>query len=250
MDGNRPKIALLIGIGLTALLVACGETSSDPIEEHRGEPVVLRHEKDPSAPSSSLCLACHSQPTSPTSWPWSAVDDLQAVAPDVFFASAHRELACVDCHEDQSALPHERFDGSGAPLVRADPSDVCRSCHGGPAEHFLDSVHGTVIRLGDDRAPGCTDCHTAHSVEPIKTWAATEKAVACGQCHDGADATFAGSLTHVEPTVDRLPVDYVATRFFGALVVAVVGIGILHVELDMLRWLRGKLGRKSREDKQ
>jgi hypothetical protein len=249
MDGNRSKFALLAAVSVLAVLItACGGSGGDA-QEDESEAMALAGVQNGPVLSSSLCLACHSQPVTTSPLAFGRVKELQAVAPDAFYNSAHSELSCVDCHEDQTALPHDDFDRAGAPILSPDPSAVCRSCHGGPAEHFLDSVHGTVIRLGDDRAPGCTDCHSAHAVQRIGTWAATERAEACVRCHEDADATFAGSLTHVEPTVSRLPIDYVATRFFGALVVAVVGIGILHVELDMLRWLRGKLGRKSREDK-
>ena len=248
MDRNRAKWTLLAAIASVGLLASCGGGSADEAGDNP-EAVVRTRAGEEAGPSSYLCLACHSQSSVTVTGYWGVGRELQAVAPDAYYTSVHGDLSCVDCHEGQSALPHEKLTASGEPVARAVASEVCRSCHGGPAEHFLDSVHGTVIRLGDERAPACTDCHSAHSVQSIRTWAASEKAVACARCHDGADATFAGSLTHVEPSVDRLPMDYIATRFFGALVVAVVGIGILHVELDMLRWLRGKVTRKEGNDR-
>ena len=248
MDRNRAKWMLLAAIASAALLASCSGGSAREGDD-RPQAAVHSSAVEASGPSSYLCLACHSQTTDTVTGFWGVGREILAVAPDAYFTSAHSDLACVECHEDQSSLPHEELTAAGEPVTRPNDAEVCRSCHGGPAEHFLDSVHGTVIRLGDDRAPSCTDCHSAHSVQPIKSWAATERADACAKCHDGADATFAGSLTHVEPSVDRLPIDYIATRFFGAMVVAVVGIGILHVELDMLRWLRGKISRKTREDK-
>lgn len=249
MFANRAKGLFLAGaVVFAAMLTACAGGAAD---EHEGEPgaEAREHTTDEAGFSTYLCLACHSQEGTSVKGVWGIGRQLQAVAPDAYYTSAHGDMACAECHEAQTALPHEKFSVSGVPLVLAAEGNVCRSCHGGPAEHFLDSVHGTVIRLGDDRAPACTDCHSVHAVQRIETWTAFERASACSKCHDGADATFAGSLTHVEPTVDRLPIDYIATRFFGALVVAVVGIGILHVELDMLRWLKGKLTHKSREGK-
>ncbi len=177
------------------------------------------------------------------------VRDLPAVAPDRFYTSAHGDLQCVDCHEEQSSLPHRNLAASGKPIRKTvDSSTVCGTCHANAADRFLDSVHGTVIRLGDERAPGCTDCHSAHYVQSIKSWSASAKADACRRCHEGADEKFAAALTHREPSPSRLPVDYLATRFFGALVVAVVGVGILHVELDMLRWVKDKFSRRRKED--
>lgn len=244
---NRERWALAGAMLLVVLLLtACGGEGEavDPPEE-----AARAAGTSADAPTNSLCLACHNQEVISTRGIFGVGLHLQAVTPSAFYTSAHRDMACAECHEGQTALPHEKFSATGEPLGLADGADLCRSCHGGPAEEFLDSVHGTVIRLGDEHAPACTDCHGVHAVQPIETWTSSEKATACAKCHDGADAAFAGSLTHVEPTVDRLPIDYIATRFFGALVVAVVGIGILHVELDMLRWLREKLTRKSREGK-
>ncbi len=247
MHGNRAKWALLGAVLLAALLAACGGGGGEP--EDAAQDTVLAESADQAGPSTYLCLACHSQDGTVVNGIWGIGRELRGVAPDAYFTSAHGEMACVKCHEGQTALPHEKFSSAGEPLVLADEGNVCRTCHGGPAEHFLDSVHGTAIRLGDERAPACTDCHSVHAVQRIATWTASERATACAKCHDGADATFAGSLTHVEPTVDRLPIDFIATRFFGVLVVAVVGVGILHVELDILRWLKEKLTRKSREGK-
>lgn len=247
MSRNRAKWALLGAVVLAALLAACSRGGDGP--EDAADDAARAHLTDAEAPSTYLCLACHSQGGTVSNGIWGISRELQGVAPDAFFTSAHGEMSCAECHEGQTALPHEKFSGTGEPLVLARDGNVCRTCHGGTAEHFLDSVHGTAVRLGDERAPACTDCHSVHAVQPIKTWTASEKATACAKCHDGADATFAGALTHVEPTVDRLPVDYIATRFFGALLVAVVGVGILHVELDILRWLKEKLTRKSREGK-
>lgn len=250
MFRNRARWMLpaVVAVAFAALLTSYGSGDADGSRD-TPEEAVLVHTAEDAGPSSYLCLACHSQPGVRVTGYWGAGRELQAVSPDSYYTSAHSDLSCVDCHEGQSALPHEKLTAAGEPVALADAAVICRSCHGGPAEHFLDSVHGTVIRLGDERAPACADCHSAHSVQPVEAWAASEKAVACAKCHEGADATFAGSLTHVEPTPDRLPIDYIATRFFGALVVAVVGIGILHVELDMLRWLRVKITRKDREGK-
>ena len=247
MFGKSAIWALVAVVPLSLLLASCGGDGADGDQRH-SEETVLTQAADEPGPSSYLCLACHSQPGLSGAGSWGIVSELAAVAPDGYYTSAHGDVSCADCHQGQSSVPHEKVSPTGAPLVREEASELCRTCHGGPAEHFLDSVHGTAIRLGDERAPACTDCHSAHAVQRIATWTSAEKATACAGCHRGADATFAGSLTHVEPTVDRLPIDFIATRFFGALVVAVVGIGILHVELDLLRWMKGKLTRRKREE--
>ena len=251
MVGNRTKWTLAAVVAAAALFAACGGSSE--AETHgadiAAEPVRTVAAEQPGT-SSSLCLVCHSQEGVTVKTGLSEQHRLEAVAPDGYYTSAHNDMPCVECHQEQSSLPHDKFTPSGEPIVRTvDSSAVCETCHAGAFEGFLDSVHGKVTRFGDERAPGCIDCHSTHYVQPVKTWTASAKATACSGCHKGADATFAGALIHVEPTPGRLPVDFLATRFFGALVVAVVGIGILHVELDILRWLKGKVSRRKRGDK-
>ncbi len=250
MVWNRTKLALIAAVAAAALLAACGGSESDTHPPDTAEAPVRTPVAEQPGSSSSLCLACHSQPSVTAKAAFGRQRQLDAVAPNGYYTSVHSDVPCVECHEDQSSLPHEKFTADGEPIVRrSDSSAVCQSCHAGAAERFLDSVHGTVIRLGDDRAPGCTDCHSTHYVRPIKTWTASAKAAACARCHNGAEATFAGALTHREPSPSRLAIDYFATRFFGALVVSVVGMGIIYVELDILRWLKSKVSRGKREDK-
>ena len=242
------KGAIVAAVAFTVLLSACGGYGASD-ETSRVAVAATAEPRSTPGVSSYLCMSCHSQPGIVVTGAFGVGRDLPAVAPDRFYTSVHKDLQCVDCHEEQSSLPHLDLASSGKPIAKTTDGEVCGKCHADAADGFLDSVHGTVIRLGDDRAPGCTDCHSAHYVQAIGSWSTSARAEACGRCHEGADEKFAGSFIHREPTPSRLPVDYLATRFFSALVVAVVGVGILHVELDMLRWIKEKFSRRRREDK-
>lgn len=248
MAGYRAApAALLAAMAVVLLLAACGSGRSDRDTE-AGTEETLGRPTTQDRTVTSLCLTCHSRPGIEAGAP-GADRLLDFVAPFGYYASAHAELPCTECHRDQEALPHQRFDENGRPLVRPDAAEVCRECHESVADEFQDSLHGTVSTLGDERAPGCVDCHSTHYVRAIDSWGASARAAACGKCHEGADPAFAGALTHREPTPNRLAIDYYAIRFFGALLVAVIGVGILHVELDLLRWLRDRLGGRSRREK-
>jgi len=203
-------------------------------------------------PSNDLCLTCHSQSGITVKLSSGEEQAIDVVSPEAFGASTHGELACVACHGNQSVLPHPGLAIEGGQPSREVSSDVpiCSSCHRDAYEAYLDSVHGTVTKLGDSRAPNCIDCHTAHSVQPVQEWSHEERALSCAQCHGGANATFASSAEgHQPPSRSWLPVSYFAGRFLVILTASVLAFGILHVELDVLRWLAGRVrGGKRRED--
>lgn len=242
--GTRWMLIAVAGSGL--LIAACGgaqshASASGPAAEPSPSPTAIRP-----GISAGLCLTCHSRQGLVVTTSPGQERPLEVLAPDRFYASAHGNLSCLDCHKDQAALPHAKFTETGEPIAETrDSTAVCSSCHREAYERYLDSVHGTVVHLGDSRAPGCTDCHTTHYVQPVKTWTDSDKAQqACSRCHKGADAAFASAITHREPSPSRLAVNYFAGRFFGALVVMVLGIGILHVELDLLRWIKRRVRRR------
>lgn len=239
------KRLMLAAVAASALLLAaCGgslSSASSSTDANKPTPTPAVH----SGLSAALCLACHSQTGITIASSQGQERFLEVVYPNKYYASAHGQMSCVECHGDQSTLPHATFTDTGQPIAQSrDSTAVCSSCHRAAYEHFLDSVHGTVVKLGDSRAPGCTDCHTTHYVQPVKTWTNVAKAQACSRCHKGADAAFASGMTHREPSPSRLAINYFAGRFFGALVVMVLGIGIVYVELDLLRWLKRRIRRR------
>ncbi len=108
MDRNRAKWMLLAAIASTALLTACGGGSADDTADDP-ETLVRARAGEADGPSSYLCLACHSQSSVTVTGYWGVGRELQAVAPDAYYTSVHGDLPCVDCHEGQSALPHEKL---------------------------------------------------------------------------------------------------------------------------------------------
>jgi len=69
---------------------------------------------------------------------------------------------CSDCHGAHDiADPHDR---------KAMMSRSCAECHGEINERYVQSVHGkALVEDGIDAVPGCTDCHTAHSIADART---------------------------------------------------------------------------------
>lgn len=194
---------------------------------------------DPPPPASDgrlpngLCLMCHGQPGLTTKVK-GQTHTIAAVDPPAFAASAHGEKTCNACHTDQSSLPHLQA-GSTRQYQRA---TACQECHRDAYDGYLESPHGTMAELRDASGPTCASCHgSAHTVRPISEWTAQERAQVCAGCHPGAGTGFLQALSHQAPSPSFLPSAYFAGRFLVVLASASLAFGIIHVELDLLRWL-------------
>jgi cytochrome b subunit of formate dehydrogenase len=99
--------------------------------------------------------------------------------------------SCADCH---GAHNISRSVDPVSPVNKANIAKTCGKCHVGIEETYEKSIHGQLLARGDERAPVCTDCHTAHDIEKANT--AHFKQVSderCGTCHKD-------SLTHYRDT--------------------------------------------------
>lgn len=183
-----------------------------------------------------LCLVCHGQELTVRA-SVGQERTIDAVELKAFNAAAHKGLECVDCHPVQSALPHLKPEGLGR-LGATDPV-ACQECHPDAYEGYRDGPHGTMAKLGDDRAPACGDCHgNPHYVQLVRQWTEDDRAAACAQCHSGANTSFVeASLGHKPPSAGFLSTPYFAGLFLMILTAATLAFGIIHVELEMLRWL-------------
>ena len=112
------------------------------------------------------CLACHSDDT------LTATRDGREVSAFIdgakFAASAHADLACVDCH---TAL-----EGQGDGHDEDVPPVDCSSCHDTEAAQYRQGAHGRTV--DGHTAAACQDCHRVHELRH-----ASEALQACAQCH-------------------------------------------------------------------
>jgi hypothetical protein len=189
----------------------------------------------------SLCLICHGQAGLTSRGGDGRERTIHAVGGKAFADSAHGRLACVTCHPGQSRLPHP--DRQAAGLVGPPATVACQECHEDASEAYMRSAHGTMVELGDARAPACADCHgDPHTIRPVKQWTDSQRAQACGECHSGATASFTKALRHEPPSPNSLAASYFAGRSLMILTAAVLAFGIIHVELQLLRWLAQRRG--------
>ena len=99
--------------------------------------------------------------------------------------------SCNDCHGVHDI---KRAVDRDSPINPANVAKTCGKCHYKVEETYMSSVHGQLLAKGDKRGPVCTDCHTAHDVEPPTNghfkMASDQR---CGKCHQD-------SLTHYRDT--------------------------------------------------
>jgi cytochrome b subunit of formate dehydrogenase len=90
--------------------------------------------------------------------------------------------SCNDCHGVHDI---KRIVDRSSPINQANVAKTCGKCHVKVEEIYNKSIHGQMLAKGDKRAPVCTDCHSAHSIEPPRNGhfkMLSDKR--CGKCHE------------------------------------------------------------------
>ncbi len=135
------------------------------------------------------CASCHS-------------DEVKA-----FLSSAHglaeasgksRGTACEACHG-----PVHKMRAAGdpaSPVAKQNLANTCASCHSNPdflakykipfahpVEAYRLSIHGRALAAGNQSAPSCSDCHSAHAIlsgrDPHSKTNHWNIPATCGTCH-------------------------------------------------------------------
>jgi len=154
-----------------------------------------------SAQKKNSCVECHSKMEGTLSQP------VALSKGDVHDA---RGVSCVDCHrgdatKDEMAAAMDSRKGFVGKPKRADIPAFCGKCHSN-AEfmktfnpglrvdqegEYATSVHGKLLRNGDQKVATCVSCHGNHGVravnDPLSKVYALNVAETCGSCHANAD---------------------------------------------------------------
>lgn len=155
---------------------------------HRINRVLARKDK---GSDTQYCLTCHGKPITRNV-------DGKTVSLTIDEAwikgSVHLGHECTDCHRSYSKASHPapKAEATARELAHA-ASEACERCHLEKAVKEKDSIHAVVLARGDQRAPGCSDCHGSHQVGP-HALTDTLDGVPCRKCHE---ATFDAYRTSV-----------------------------------------------------
>ncbi len=139
---------------------------------------------------------------------------------------------CTDCHGVHNMLEHDALPGDAVSARMATTSPtfarniprLCGQCHREGAvaaarslseqrdivAHYTDSIHGAgLLESGLTVTATCTGCHTAHRVlpgdDPRSSVHAGNIAATCGQCHNGIEERYAGSIHSPEGNPEFIP---------------------------------------------
>lgn len=96
--------------------------------------------------------------------------------------------SCNDCHgvHDIRSLKD-----AAAHTSKANLSATCTACHVGVEKIYAASVHGQLLAKQPDKAPVCTDCHSAHDIErPTNAHFKATSDQLCGKCHEDRLANY------------------------------------------------------------
>lgn len=107
--------------------------------------------------------------------------------------------ACADCHGTHDVRGR---DDTAARVYRTNVPATCGSCHQGVVERYDQGIHSTALKAGNAKAPVCTDCHTAHTIQRADNDKfRLEVTNECGTCHtdvvDSFRRTFHGKVTEL-----------------------------------------------------
>lgn len=160
--------ALLVG-GMLIVLAFLTITQASLADSTGQVSLVPTPTLSPLSIGDDTCLNCHGQPGLTLPLENGEVLELH-VDPQEFSKSIHGELgyACVQCHRTVGDYPHPPYSASDLRAASLDLYQACRGCHEQQYALAQDSVHSRALEQGLQEAAICTDCHTAHTVRPLK----------------------------------------------------------------------------------
>ena len=95
---------------------------------------------------------------------------------------------CTSCHGSHDI--RKKSDPESRVFRRTIPN-VCGGCHEGIKAQYDRGVHGAASAKGNDKAPVCADCHTAHQIQraDVASWK-LDTIRECGTCHVDKITTY------------------------------------------------------------
>ena len=181
---NVCKITTLIAIMLSMLLAPGSVFATTTTTQ------ALSH-----SAKDSKCLKCHSKDK--TKALEDGTDMSLHVALSAYTSSAHSKEGCVSCHKVIASKKHPakkyRISIDNQRDYSVERNEVCRDCHEQKYAQYEGSIHATMVSNGSRSAPVCSDCHTAHAVEPMTVYAPVT-GLPCKNCHENVFDAYSLSV--------------------------------------------------------
>ena len=95
-----------------------------------------------------------------------------------------RAASCASCHSKHEIV---KVTDPKAPVRRENLPQTCGHCHSEVVANLEASVHGQATANGVKETPTCTDCHSDHAIESLKTASPMKiSQQVCSRCHGDA----------------------------------------------------------------
>ncbi|MCW8926204.1 MAG: hypothetical protein OQJ84_08110 [Xanthomonadales bacterium] len=142
------------------------------------------------------CLRCHTRDRTKT------LEDGTELSLKIhredFIGSAHGKVACTSCHvsiESRGRHPSSKTNRgiSRQRDLALEMNESCRKCHEKNYEQYQGSIHSKLVAQGSDKAPLCSDCHSAHAIQTMAQFQA-ETGLPCKKCHDDVYTAYRESV--------------------------------------------------------
>jgi hypothetical protein len=144
------------------------------------------------ADADAKCLKCHSKALK-KKFEDGETMSLQ-IAADPFSTSVHRVIGCTGCHRDVTKGKHpSRQPISNHRAYTLERNDTCRQCHAAKYTAYKGSVHANLVAAGNTKAPVCSDCHSAHAIQPQAVYEPVS-GEPCSGCHEAIYDAYAQSV--------------------------------------------------------
>ena len=111
-----------------------------------------------------------------------------------FGSSVHRVIGCTGCHRDVAKGKHpSREPIASQRAYSLEQNQTCRQCHRAKYDAYAGSIHASLVEAGSERAPLCSDCHSAHAIQPRETYEPAN-GEPCSNCHDDIFQAYDASV--------------------------------------------------------
>jgi len=167
---------------------------------------------------------------------------------------------CARCHEGEGLagviLHVSSHSGHRTAAASIEVVELCSSCHADQSvmkefdvnltqvSGFERHFHGKALKRGLDEVANCMDCHRNHlnlpaddpnsSIHPNNI---QQTCSANSYCHQTANAKFASSAIHSQPTPKNNPIVFWVEWGFIILTAGTMAILFSHILLDFGRWV-------------
>lgn len=115
---------------------------------------------------------------------------------------------CITCHKNSIVGVSAHSDST---KIKITQEKLCLSCHldnpqvrgrtvpsAGFIKAYENSIHGQLLKSGNEKAANCVNCHTAHSIkdpnDPTSTVNKFNIPKTCSQCHPKIEKVYAQSI--------------------------------------------------------